>query len=350
MSKAMIGLGLFMLASTCWSAQTDCTTLDQCELKILYGDSNAKMNALAASAQFESKAIPLITKALKDKDADVRDSAISALGRIGKKSTAAVPPLIAMLGDARHWRQSASALKRIGINAVPDLIKQLFPKGDSDGKWSAEDRNLMRRSRDVLASMGKVAVPALTEVLHECAWRHIVAREDAAEALGQIGPQAQEAIPDLIQFVRGSRCYEEAKSESYAAQFKEVHDMVVTQTREGEALAAARALGNMGAVSRDAVPAIVELLSDAEFSNTADRKRTLAEAMGKIGAASKSGVPMLIQLLRDEDETVRNSAITALGQIGPDSSAAIPTLKAIAESGQGETRKLAANAVRRISK
>jgi len=108
-------------------------------------------------------------------------------------------------------------------------------------------------------------------------------RESAAEALGEIGPDAKEAIPTLIDLLQDREAY----------------------VRKS----AANALGEIGPHAKEAVPALIIALGDEDSWV----RVYAAEALGKIGV--KEAVPALIGALEDEDKYVRGKAVTALKKI-----------------------------------
>jgi HEAT repeat protein len=87
--------------------------------------------------------------------------------------------------------------------------------------------------------------------------------------------------------------------------------------------AAARHLGHIGA--RDAVPALVRLLNDADETV----RTAAATALGKIG--DPRAVSRLLEAINDPHPSVRARVIGSLGEIGAE--AAIPRLIEIAETG-----------------
>ena len=106
-------------------------------------------------------AVPALIQELESPDQDVRILATKSLGRIGKDAYDAISLLIEGLQDSSsgvRW-QSSLALRKIGENAVPALIEEL------------QNPNL--------------------EVCHS-----------AARILGQIGSDAEIAVPILIQLVQ----------------------------------------------------------------------------------------------------------------------------------------------------
>ena len=74
---------------------------------------------------------------------------------------------------------------------------------------------------------------------------------------------------------------------------------------------AASALGGIGPEAEKAVPALIEALKDKDWSV---RSRA-AWALGSIGPRAEKAVPVLIQALKDKDPAVRSAAQIALKKI-----------------------------------
>ena len=130
---------------------------------------------------------------------EVRSYAIEALGKIG---VTAIPSLAELLkskdvlkskdGFIRH--RVITALVRIGPaakTAIPTLM-ELIQNEDS------EDSVRYVYITEGLAKIGPVAVPALTEL---CKNKNEEVRDEAVEALGQIGPAAKTAVPTLMKLL-----------------------------------------------------------------------------------------------------------------------------------------------------
>jgi HEAT repeat protein len=73
---------------------------------------------------------------------------------------------------------------------------------------------------------------------------------------------------------------------------------------------AALAIGDMGPEATDAIPKLIELLEADDPSRWA-----AAEALGEIGDAAKEAIPKLEELLEDESELVRVKAKEAIDKI-----------------------------------
>jgi HEAT repeat protein len=116
----------------------------------------------------------------------------------------------------------------------------------------------------------------------------------AADALGHMGPAAEDAVPDLVQLLSVSN--ETVRSH------------------------AGKALADLGVV---AVPSLILALKQPEPAV----RVAAAETLGNIGPAAKEAIPALATLLGDEDQEVSRYAASALGRIGP---AAVPELIEVA--------------------
>jgi HEAT repeat protein len=86
-------------------------------------------------------------------------------------------------------------------------------------------------------------------------------------------------------------------------------------------IAAATALGNLGAEAHSAIPELVRSLADVNLIFS----RLAAQALSRIG---QRAVPGLIAALLNRDSNVRREAAWALGEIGPAAAEALPSLEA----------------------
>ncbi len=105
-----------------------------------------------------------------------------------------------------------------------------------------------------------------------------------AYGLSLLGAQAKDAVPALINALRGE-----------------------TLVRQNAALA----LGSMGPEARDAVPALTQLLADPEWTV----RRQAALSLGEIGSEARTAVPALEKLTHERDSLVRKAAQDALAKI-----------------------------------
>jgi HEAT repeat protein len=234
---------------------------------------------------------PLITlvPALGDADRDVRVSAVESLGELGAAAKEAVPDLVKVLLQDKDW-----------------FVR--FAAAEALGKIQAE------------------AAPALSQVLEDGSGN---AAFLALMALREIGPEAGEAIPSLIGLLEGADPLLRTKAAETFAFIEPVSEDTVSLLIQklGDAdddgqQAITRALGAIGS---EAVPQLIEALGD-EDPNMQERA---AGALGQMGAEAKEAVPALIEALSQE------WAIRTLGEIGPEAKEAVPVLIQAAEESVG---------------
>jgi HEAT repeat protein len=127
------------------------------------------------------------------------------------------------------------------------------------------------------------SVASLVEQLQQ---GDLAARQDAAEALGDLGPAAEEAVPALGRALKD----------------------------EMTCRPAARALARIGP---KALPVLLSMGRDGEHHPL------LGDALGRMGPPA---VPELARALHDPNQAVRSLAADALGRMGPAAEAALPDL------------------------
>jgi hypothetical protein len=107
---------------------------------------------------------------------------------------------------------------------------------------------------------------------------------------------------------------------------------------------AAALLGELGADAVDAVPALVEKLNKDPQNSV---RFGVAAALGKVGPPAKAAVPDLIKALKEDGGGgVQREAATALGLIGD--YAAMPSLKVAATHTDTDIARAAAEAIKRL--
>ena len=137
-----------------------------------------------------------------------------------------------------------------------------------------------------LGQFGPEAAPAVPDLIS------ILDRNDdtstlAASALGKIGPAAKQAIPSLLRGARNSGYRIEA-------------------------------LGRIHQEPELVVPALTNCLSEAPPLLPGNYIRICcAEALGQFGTNATPAVPFLIKVLGDPNPFVRSAASNALQQISP---------------------------------
>ena len=163
-------------------------------------------------------------------------------------------------------------------------------------------------------------------------------RYHAAEALDQIGPDAKDGVPALVEGLKD----ENINVRRYAA----------------------GALGQIGSNAKEAVSALVQALKDnndgvrryeerwlrpKKEDGPSRLRRSIVEALGRIGPEAKEAVPLIVRSLKDDyDPNVRVAAAEALGEIGSEATEAVSALVEALEDYDSEVGQRAAKALKKI--
>jgi HEAT repeat protein len=243
-------------------------------------------------------------------DCPLRLVAATALGAIGPDAEAAVPELIRALADPdpRVCGEAATALGAIGPPAA-GAVTPLASLAAQDRKDSISDR-----AAEALAAIGRGSVPALGAMVFDaCA----DTRFRAISAIGDIGPNAAAAIPDLVKALADP----------------------VDEVRE----AAAEALGKIGNVPgvTAAVDGLIAALHDPECTVRTEA----AESLGRMGPLTDRVIPALARAIKDIQPGY--AALDALEQMGMP---AFPAILTLLQDSSADTRNLAVRALGRLAR
>jgi HEAT repeat protein len=96
----------------------------------------------------------------------------------------------------------------------------------------------------------------------------------------------------------------------------------------------------------EALPALIKATQDSDT----EVRAWAAHAIAEIGPEAKAAVPALIKLLQGKDEGPRNTSCLALGAIGPAAKDALPALRAALDDPSKDLRTFANAAIRQIDK
>ena len=214
-------------------------------------------------------AVPSLLAHLGDPNEHVRSVAASTLGRL--RAARALPELVQLTGDP-------SDLVRLSLAEALGEFHGPPPRPEGKvrrGVW----RRLRRRAKAAPpADPASVAVPALRAGLAD---ESSAVRARAAASLGQLGAAASGAVAELVALL-----------------------LDPDETVRGRA---AVALGQVGAADPLTVPALAGLLEDPSVAIRA----AAAEALGALKGTAAEAVPALVPLLQDRDEGVRKAAADA---------------------------------------
>ena len=153
------------------------------------------------------------------------------------------------------------------------------------------------RAAQALGEMGPNAAPAVPALAQALSDPHPDLRYFVARALSQIGPTAAPALPEVIAALRSDNLDQEKSF------------LIIT-------------LGNIGPPAAPAVPLLIEMMSLEKIDFT---RADAAEALGKIG--EEEALPVLVKTLEsDESSHTRWAAAYAIAAFGERARFAAPTL------------------------
>jgi HEAT repeat protein len=196
------------------------------------------------------------------------------------------------------------------VEAAPALVRVLH--GSYDLNW---------RAQEALTRLGKAAVPALLGALRDPDPDH---RRSAIWVLRDIGPEAHDAAPALVEALRDEGC---------------VYGMSIPDCARG-------ALGRIGPAARAAVPALTRDLRGPD----AHTRFTAAVALVRITGRTDPYLPFVLELLAASDWRVRREAFVFLEEIGPAAAAAVPRLVQILKDPADPLRHFAASALGHVGR
>jgi CubicO group peptidase (beta-lactamase class C family) len=157
----------------------------------------------------------------------------------------------------------------------------------------------------------------LTELVTALQDRDARVREDAAQALGEMGPGASEAVDPLLLCLSDTDPYVVGKSAEALSRIGSAAIPGLIRALE-HGVPAARwpstiALGKIGLEAHAAVNALTSALADS----SSEVRWGAAVALGNIGQKAEPAVPALLHALSDADQDVRQGASLALDRINP---------------------------------
>jgi HEAT repeat protein len=153
-------------------------------------DANLRLSAVQALVLFHEcqEAVEALVEALRDRDVRVRASAAASLTRLGPAGKAALPGLLECLeeSDLELQSQAFTAILAIAVPPTPKLLDDLTELNGKDGVGWAFAR--------LTAAKRKEEIARITAALDDA---NPTRRLGAVLALGQLGPDAKEAVPRL---------------------------------------------------------------------------------------------------------------------------------------------------------
>lgn len=302
--------------------------------------------------------ISTLEKGLRDKKPEVREHTVSALGLIGPDARAAAPAVTKLGADSqKEVRQAAyRTLERLKPVPAGPILRYLSHPDPAVALEAAEALRWLKPT-------GADAVEPLLAALR----RQPRAKQEpsditfirnaAAEALAGVGPEAEAAVPGLVEMlVKAKKEDVEAmvrpgRPDQTAASLagpvlalrqigKPAAAAVVPLLKHNDALvrfqAAAVLSGMKPAAGADALPA-VQAAMEAERTLPNGELFAFEEmvtAVLNLGGEPDTVIAQLIELLKSEQEIVRFRSAKLLARIGRKASAAVPQLTELLKDSQ----------------
>ena len=151
--------------------------------------------ALSAQNPPPAAALGDLQTALQDKEPSVRGLAAKTLGRIGPEAKESIPPLRKLLKDDRASVRIQAALALFQIEGKADQISVLI------AAFGDEDPFIRQTACQALGAMGQAAVEAVPLLILGLKDKEAMVRGASASALGNMGikaNQAEKALRDLF--------------------------------------------------------------------------------------------------------------------------------------------------------
>jgi HEAT repeat protein len=219
-----------------------------------------------------------ILPGLKNEDYRVCNLTCYTLGQMGPAAYEAVPMLIDVLKNRSDCPNVLYAIKHIGRPAIPALIEMIKKEND-------KSRGISSKALIKMGYASREAIPALKEILAQSDEFYGI---EYAPLVAQIDPA--EVVPFLARLVAHGE-YPIRKD-------------------------AAALLAEMGPDAKEAIPNLIDSLKEKSYFKSEDWRAESARALGNMGPDAKEAVPQIAKLLADEDQAIRREALKALQKIG----------------------------------
>ena len=260
-------------------------------------DLQLQVGVIHSLGTMGSSALPalesLVAK-LHHPNREVQGFAIEAIAAIGPEAHRAVPHLLSLVDGEQYGLGGGALEAAIRIDPNPDRLADLL--FDMLPEAAPYNRTALYRAMKWFDVTDDHIVSTLRQGLDDT---HPEARAAAVESLGFINPTSPDIISTLITGLDDAD--EKVRLASVAALVK--HPMCAEKT----------------------VPLLRSMLANDEEEKV---RAAVAKALGSI-AGDQDTIETLINAIQDDDPYVRRAAILALGTIGPNAKAAIPSLQSL---------------------
>jgi HEAT repeat protein len=311
-------------------------TIELCAQLMEDKDSELGSEACDVLSWLDADAVPVLVKALQSKEPITQSNAALALSSIASRNREQVDrmePAIGHLarllhGEANSARHNAFyAISEMGPRAFPHMIEAL----------DAEEPFVWVMMRGFVRHP-EAAIPALCEALRK---GDVPTRRNAAFVLFHISWRARKALPvlerqalgplteainDKDQLVRSQAIETLGRMEERA---KPALDKIIAALEQPDPPFAA--IANAAAQIGPQVKHLDALFDGAQrmhdkATSTNDRESSTGRFGRAISAVGEKGLDRIIRALGDRREAVRQTALYALFELGPEAAPAVPAV------------------------
>jgi HEAT repeats len=255
------------------------------------------LQAATALAKMGDKAVPIIIRTLEKHDSPMRNK----YREIWPKLPAFIRPLFPKPNyDSQQFStdDAAQMLLLLGTNILKQIPELLRSRNPAVREAAAE--NLMwfpMKPRPSTEHFLSLCVPCLKD-------SDAMVRMYAAVAIGNLGPSASNAVPELIRALQNDQGVAKKNFTFYSR------------------AAAANALRCIGPAAASSLPALTNLLPSADTY----LRVQIASAVWHITSNESTALPILISDGSKLDNYLKHSAFEPLEEMGPRAKAALPML------------------------
>lgn len=290
-----------------------------------------------------TRAINLLFDAAFSGDEFIREAALTELMRLAPHVPGTLESLHEGLSEGAASRRSACAhafamyYGKLGKtladhDALPALLDAL--RDEDPGVRAAAALAV-----GTLGEEGEEGVQSLTFAMGKDTEQVRIA---AIQALGQIGPPADRAAPQLVDYMLSGDTYlGEAAARALAGiRSADVQEQIVDTLGHGNAdlrMMALTAISGYGAQAPEAIPLITQMASSPD--ERVDVRAAAIEALGQMGSAAReASMQTLFTILEGPDDSLARKASGALSRMGPE---VVPAMIQMTSHESATVRRLA---------
>ncbi len=251
-------------------------------------------------------AVPVLCELVESSDPNLRLDGLQALSLMGPDAKAAEPVLVKAIQnekDSSHFLLAGKTLAKVDPGSATNALAAVAGDKEDEGN---------RRSWALavlldLAPDCQGALPVLNELAHNGS-ENVLLRVAAIRVLERLKQPAEPLIPPLCE--------------------------IATAEKSPAGVQALQALEEMGPAAQSAVPTLVKLLERPTLPPVGQRfgpahRLAVAVCLGKIGSGASAAVPALLASVQSGNLNLRIEVALALAEIGPAAKKAVAVRDAL---------------------